>query len=83
VSVFADAGAADCDNAPLNPTVCSPASFLNHTIASVGSEVVLSAAVFDWDTLQKIRLGFAVPVAGRELVGARAVSVYVAYGLSF
>ena len=28
-------------------------------------------------------LGIAVPVAGRNLVGANVVSVYVAYGLSF
>jgi hypothetical protein len=83
VSLFADAGAADCDAAPLNPAVCAPARFLRKTIASVGSEVVLSAAVLDWDTPQKIRLGFAVPVAGKALVGARAVNVYVAYGLSY
>ncbi len=83
VSVFADAGAADCDKAPINPTVCAPPQFLRRAIASVGTELVLSAAVFDWDALQRVRLGVAVPVAGRALVGARVVSVHVAYGLSF
>ena len=83
VSVFVDAGIADCDAAPLNPTVCAPARLLGKTIASTGGELVLSAAIFDWDTPQKVRLGFAVPVAGREMVGAKRVSVYAAYGLSF
>ena len=83
VSAFVDAGVADCDPSPLNPTVCSPARLLGKTIASTGAEVVLSAAIFDWDTPQKLRLGFAVPVAGRASVGAKALSVYVAYGLSF
>jgi hypothetical protein len=56
---------------------------LGQVIASTGAELVLSAAIFDWDTPQKIRFGFAVPVAGRSLVGAKAFSVYLAYGLSF
>ncbi len=83
VSAFVDAGVADCDARPLNPTVCAPASRLGHAIASAGGEVVLSAAIFDWDAPQKIRLGFAVPVAGRVLVNASRVSAYTAYGLSF
>ncbi|MDB4888798.1 MAG: WD40-like beta Propeller containing protein, partial [Gemmatimonadetes bacterium] len=83
VTAFVDAGVADCDPSPLNPTVCSSARLLGQTLASTGGELVLSAAIFDWDTPQKIRLGFAVPVAGRALVGARQFSVYGAYGLSF
>ncbi len=83
VSAFVDAGVADCDPAPLNPTVCSAARLLGQTLASTGAELVLSAAIFDWDTPQKIRVGFAMPVAGRALVGAKQFSVYGAYGLSF
>jgi hypothetical protein len=83
VSAFVDAGVAGCDAAPLNPTVCAPARFRDKAIASTGAELVLSAAIFDWDTPQKIRAGFAVPVAGRDLVGAKRASVYAAYGLSF
>ncbi|MEO5813687.1 MAG: hypothetical protein ABIT20_00215 [Gemmatimonadaceae bacterium] len=83
VSAFVDAGIAGCGAAPLNPGVCAPSRFLDQAIASTGAELVLSAAIFDWDAPQKLRAGFAVPVAGRALVGAKRVSVYAAYGLSF
>jgi hypothetical protein len=56
---------------------------IGRTIASVGGELGLSAAVLDWDSPQAIRIGFAVPVAGRELFGVRAVSGYLAFGLSY
>ncbi|MDQ6634879.1 MAG: hypothetical protein M3Z10_09000 [Gemmatimonadota bacterium] len=83
ITAFADAGAAGCASQPLYQSICSPPQLLNHTLASVGGELGLSAAVLEWDSPQSIRIGVAVPVAGRELVGAKAVSVYVAFGLSF
>jgi hypothetical protein len=83
ITAFADAGAAGCASQPLYPSVCSPAELLDHTLASVGGELGLSAAVLEWDSPQSIRVGLAVPVAGRELVGAKTVSGYVAFGLSF
>ena len=95
ITAFADAGVATCPDSPglgpngrplsgvLNPTVCSPSPRIGRTIASTGAELVLSAALLDWDSPQNLRIGFAVPVAGRELVGAKTVSAYVAYGLSF
>jgi hypothetical protein len=83
VSLFADAGIAGCDAAPLNPFVCSPPRLLDKVLASTGAELVLSAGIFDWDTPQRIRAGFAVPVSGRSEVGAKAFSVYLAYGVSF
>ncbi|MEO8335808.1 MAG: hypothetical protein ABI664_12600 [bacterium] len=83
VSAFVDAGVVDCDARPLNPTVCAPARLLGKAIASVGAELLLSAAIFDWDSPQKFRLGFAVPVAGRNLVPTNRVSAYGAYGVSF
>ena len=82
VTTFADAAVATCATGAQGTRACSTASRLGHTIASVGAEVVLSAAVLDWDTPQGIRVGFAVPVASRDLV-KRNVSVYLAYGLSF
>jgi hypothetical protein len=83
LSAFVDAGAAGCSAQPLYPSVCSPAALLGRTIASVGAELGLSAAVLQWDSPQSIRVGVAVPVAGRELVGARRVSAYLAFGLSY
>jgi hypothetical protein len=83
ITAFADAGRAGCASQPLYASVCSPAPLLGHTLASVGAELNLSAAVLDWDSPQSIRIGVAVPVAGRELVGANRVSPYVAFGLSF
>jgi hypothetical protein len=83
LTAFADAGAAGCASQPLYQSICSPAALLNHTLASVGGELGLSAAVLEWDSPQSIRVGIAVPVAGRELVGAKAVSAYVAFGISF
>ncbi|MES2177013.1 MAG: hypothetical protein V4550_04035 [Gemmatimonadota bacterium] len=82
-TAFADAGVATCAENPLVPTVCAPSPRIGRTIASAGGEFILSASVLDWDTPQSIRLGFAVPVAGRAVTGASRVSVYLAYGLSF
>ena len=83
MSVFADAGVATCAKSPLNSTICSSSPRIGRTIASVGAELVPSAAILDWDALQQLRFGVAVPVAGRAVVGAKRVSVHLAYGLSF
>ena len=83
ISLFADAGVATCATSPLRLTSCAPKPRIGRTIASVGSELVLSAAILDWDAPQNIRLGVAVPVVGRDLVPVRTVSAYLAYGLSF
>ncbi|MEO7454990.1 MAG: hypothetical protein ABIY52_01930 [Gemmatimonadaceae bacterium] len=82
VSLFADGGYASCASSLLNAGVCSPAARLDRTIASAGAELVLTAALFDWDVLQRVRFGVAVPVASRDLA-SRSASVYLAYGLSF
>jgi hypothetical protein len=83
VSFWADAGAADCASNPYVPSACAPASRLGKVIGSVGAELLQSAAVLDYDTPQNIRVGFAVPVVGRDVVSVRVVSVYLAFGLSF
>lgn len=95
ITAFADGGVATCGsldvtrpavptrNSPRFVGVCAPVPRIGRTIASVGGELGLSAAVLDWDTPQAIRLGFAVPVAGRDLLGVRGVSPYLAFGLSF
>jgi hypothetical protein len=83
VTAFADAAVATCAALPLFSTSCSSSPTIGRTIASAGGEIVLSAAVLDWDSPQSLRIGFAVPTAGRDLVSTRVVSAYLAYGLSF
>ena len=43
----------------------------------------LSAAILEWDAPQVLRFGLAVPVVGRERVGAESVTPYLAFGFSF
>ena len=83
MSVFADAAVATCVDAPLFRNSCAPSARIGRTIASTGAELVLSAAILDWDTTQNLRFGVAVPTVGKDLVSVRPVSVYLAYGLSF
>ncbi len=83
LTVFADAGAAGCAAAPLYVGICSQPARLNTVIASVGAELGVSAGVFIFDAAELVRIGVAVPVAGRALTGAKAASVYLAFGPSF
>ncbi|MEO8622066.1 MAG: hypothetical protein ABI625_13435 [bacterium] len=82
VTAFADAATTSCVRAPLYSNACSSSPVIGRTIASAGGEIVLSAAILDWDTPQNLRFGVAAPVAGREFASNPA-SVYLAYGLSF
>lgn len=83
LTAFTDAGVATCATNPLYAGVCSPPPLIGRTIASAGAELGLAAAVLDWDAPQQFRLGVAVPIAGRELTGAKQVSFYLAFGLSY
>ena len=83
LTAFTDAGVATCAARPLYVGICSPSPLIGRTIASAGAELGLAAAVLDWDTPQQFRLGFAVPIAGRENTEAKRVSVYLAFGLSY
>ena len=83
VTAFADAAVATCATLPVFSYACAPSPRIGRTIASAGGEVVLAAAILDYDSPQNLRVGFAVPMAGRNLVSTQVVSVYLAYGLSF
>ena len=83
LAAFADAGVATCAADPLYPSICAPAPLIGRAIASAGAELGISAAILEWDAPQAIRVGVALPVVGRALTGARAVSAYVAFGLSY
>ena len=82
ITAFTDAAVATCRVSPLYSNICSTSTSIGRTIASTGAELVLSAAVLDWDSPQGIRVGFAVPTAGRDLVKS-SIAAYLAYGLSF
>ena len=83
LTAFADAGVATCVSDPLYLSICSPAPRIGRTIASVGAELGISAALLQWDAPQAIRVGVAAPVVGRLVTSARRASAYVAFGLSY
>ncbi|MEO7713709.1 MAG: hypothetical protein ABIV10_12410 [Gemmatimonadaceae bacterium] len=83
LTAFADAGVATCARDPLYLSICSPAPRIGRTIASVGAELGISAALLQWDAPQAIRVGVAAPVVGRDVTNARRASAYLAFGLSF
>jgi hypothetical protein len=83
LTMFGDYGIAECASAPLYASTCAPAPRIGRPIASAGIEVALGAAILEWDAPQTLRFGLAVPVVGRERVGADTVSPYFAFGFSF
>jgi hypothetical protein len=83
LTLFGDYGIADCASTPLYVTTCARPPRIGMPIASAGAEVLLSAAILEWDAPQTLRFGLAVPVVGRERVGAKQVSPYLAFGLAF
>lgn len=84
ISLFGDYGTAGCG--PYIATACPAADSLGGTmrsIASVGAELNVNAAVLNWDQPYRFRFGVAVPVKGREETAAKSASVYLTTGLSF
>ena len=83
LTLFGDYGIAECARDPLYASTCAPAPRIGRPIASAGAEVLLSAAILEWDAPQTLRFGLAAPVVGRERAGAKVVTPYLAFGLSF
>ena len=83
LTLFGDWGIADCPSDPLYASTCAPAPRIGRAIASAGGEILLSAAILEWDAPQTLRFGLAAPVVGRELAGAKTVTPYLAFGFSF
>ena len=83
VTAFGDWGIAACASDPLYGTTCAPAPRIGRAIASAGGELLLSAAILEWDAPQTLRFGLAVPVVGRDRIGADRVTPYLAFGFSF
>jgi hypothetical protein len=95
VALFGDAGTAWCPGvfitrpAPAT-SLCTQADFDDffvfrtpEAIASAGAELAATAAIFSWDSPVRWRLGFAVPVFGRELVSGEKPSAYFTVGVPF
>ena len=76
---FADAASAWCPT--FQPGLCAEEN-PRATIASVGAEARLVAALGSWDQPFAFRLGVAVPVVERERA-SKSLSVYFTSGLSF
>ncbi|HVD61315.1 MAG TPA: hypothetical protein VNC11_10630 [Gemmatimonadaceae bacterium] len=82
-TAFGDAGRAFCPASSVNSsTLCSANDVDNPWLASVGAELNLDAALY-YDIPARIRLGFAVPVAGRDATRAKSASGYLTFGTSF
>ena len=75
LSVFGDAGTADDDE-------LGAAIDTERLLVSVGGEIGLSLAL-QYDVSYFVRAGVAVPVRGRDLVGADAATAYVRVGAAF
>jgi Tol biopolymer transport system component len=78
-SAFADAGRATCPSDAEGVCAGNPGG---PWLASVGGELNLDTAL-QYDFPARFRLGVAVPVEGREAVGAKRVSGYLTIGSSF
>jgi hypothetical protein len=83
LTLFGDYGIAACPRDPLYASACAPAPRIGRPIGSAGAELLLSAAILEWDAPQTLRFGLAAPVVGRERVGADRVTPYLAFGFSF
>jgi hypothetical protein len=81
LAVFGDAGSAWCP--PGTFGACSGSiDTVRTTLASVGAELLLDTAL-DYDSPTRFRLGAAMPVRGRETVGAKRAMIYFTLGLPF
>ena len=83
LTVFGDYGIAACASNPLYASTCAPSPRIGRPIASAGAEVLLSAAILEWDAPQTLRFGLAAPVVNRQQTGAKVVTPYLAFGFSF
>ncbi|HEX3158992.1 MAG TPA: hypothetical protein VHQ45_10775 [Gemmatimonadaceae bacterium] len=85
LALFAEGGSAWCSEAAAagRRIACTGGASDPRWLASVGAELSLDAAVLEWDSTYRFRVGVAAPVRGRELTGADAASVYVTVGRAF
>jgi hypothetical protein len=81
---FADAGAAWCPAGSRAQTLACPRGETpREWMASVGGELTLDAAVLNYDTPYRLRLGYAKPVRNTFFSSEPSGSMYFSLGLSF
>jgi hemolysin activation/secretion protein len=81
---FADAGAAWCPAGSRAGTLACPRGETpREWMASVGGELTLDAAVLNYDTPYRLRLGYAKPVRNTFFSSSPSGSMYFSLGLSF
>ena len=81
--VYGDAGAAWCPAGSRMGVGCMQGPTPRQWMASVGGELVLDAAVFNYDMPYRLRAGYAKPVQGRAYSDHPDGSVYFSLGASF
>lgn len=81
VTAFADGGGAWCSYPVTGSFLCQSSRISRATLASVGGELSLDAAV-NYDSPYRFRLGVARPVRG-ERFAARETTVYFTLGSTF
>jgi hemolysin activation/secretion protein len=81
VAAFGDAGSAWCPAIEEATLVCPAGGTSRRTIMSAGAELLMDATL-DYDDTNRFRLGFAMPVRGRDN-RTKEMTVYFSLGLPF
>ena len=82
LAVFTDAGSAWCPSLAAATAACPKGQTPRTTLASVGAEFLIDAAL-DYDSPTRFRIGVATPTAGKDAVGAKAITAYFTLGFPF
>ena len=82
-TVFGDAGTAWCPAGSLVGIGCPHGETPRAWMASVGGELILDAAVLNYDVPYRLRFGYARPMRGKAYADSPDGSGYFSLGLSF
>ncbi len=82
-TLFADAGAAWCPAGSARGVGCVRGPTTREWMASVGGELVMDAAVLNYDVPYRLRVGWARPVSGSAYAEKPDGAVYFSLGAGF
>ncbi|MHB1068446.1 MAG: TolB family protein [Gemmatimonadaceae bacterium] len=82
-TLFGDAGTAWCPAGSTTGIGCPRGVTPRAWMASVGGELILDAAVLNYDVPYRLRFGYARPMRGKAYADAPNGSAYFSLGLSF
>lgn len=83
LTLFADGGSAWCPASVASNALCRTVPMRPRWLGSVGAELNLNAAVLDYDSQYRMRLGVAAPLAERRATGVPVARAYFTFGTSF